>query len=473
MHNTLPSAAIGFDAPGAQRLLSVRVSLAHMRFRPLVHGSVCALFTLFLGGAAAAATTAAIPSFPGAEGFGATTPGGRGGRVMFVTTLEDSGPGSLRAACEAEGPRIVIFRIGGTIVLKQPITVRHPFLTIAGQTAPGDGICVRNATFGIATHDVVVRYLRFRLGDESAREADCLDLLHGARNCVIDHCSATWSIDECLSLSGDVQNCTIQWCLIGESLNQSKHAKGKHGYGSLSRANGPITWHHNLWIHNDARNPRLGDNYGRGSSPRFDVRNNLIYNFGGTASGLTQGKFEANYVGNYIRPGPSSRAQAPITVGDKSELQFFVEGNIFEGNAALTQDNTRFFQPEQFRSQVRTVGRAFAAPAVSTVPADQVLERVLASVGASLPVRDAADLRLVEHVRNRQGKLIDSQAEVGGWPVLKSGSPARDSDADGMPDEWETRNGLNPRNAADGAADANSDGYTNLEEYLNSLVTKR
>jgi hypothetical protein len=389
----------------------------------------------------------------------------------LVTTLDDSGPGSFRAACDAEGARIVIFRVSGTIALKKPIVVRNPYLTIAGQTAPGDGICLRDDTFGIATHDVVVRYIRSRLGDESKRESDCIDLLHGARNCVIDHCSATWSIDECLSLSGDVQDCTIQWCLIGESLNQSKHAKGKHGYGSLSRANGPITWHHNLWIHNEARNPRLGDNYGRGSSPIFDVRNNVIYNHGGTASGLTQGKFEANYVANYIRPGPSSRAKTPITVGDKSDLRFFLEGNVFEGNDPLTRDNTQFFQPEQFRSQVRTVDTAFTVAPVKTDSAKEAFERVLAGVGASSPARDAADARLVQHVRSRTGKLIDSQAEVGGWPELKSGKAPVDTDHDGMPDEWETRRGLDPRNPTDATADANRDGYSNVEEYINGLVT--
>lgn len=434
-------------------------SFTWVRFR-----FVLILITGVLG--IAAQLQAALPAFPGAEGFGATTPGGRGGKIIFVTNLDDAGPGSLRAACEAEGPRIVIFRVAGTIALKKAIIVRRPFLTIAGQSAPGDGICLRDDTLAIATHDVVVRYVRSRLGDESRRETDCIDLLNGARDCVIDHCSATWSIDECLSLSGDVQNCTIQWCLIGESLNQSKHAKGKHGYGSLSRANGPISWHHNLWIHNDARNPRLGDNYGRGSSPLFDVRNNVIYNPGGTASGLTQGKFEANYVANYIRPGPSTRAKTPITVGDKSDLKFFLEGNVFEGNDALTRDNTQFFQPEQFRSQVRTVPTAFSTAPVKTIAANEAFELVLARVGASFPVRDAVDARLVQHVRSRTGKLIDSQAEVGGWPQLKSGSPAVDTDADGMPDEWEIRQGLNPRNATD----ANKDGYTNVEEYLSGLV---
>ncbi|MBI5770927.1 MAG: pectate lyase [Verrucomicrobia bacterium] len=432
------------------------------------------LASLFLLLFAAQIRAADLPAFPGAEGFGATTPGGRGGKVLFVTTLDDSGPGSLRAACEASGPRIVVFRVAGTIALKRPITVTQPFLTVAGQSAPGDGICLRDAAFAVATHDVVVRYLRVRLGDESRQESDCIDLLHGAHHCVLDHCSATWSIDECLSTSGNNQNCTIQWCLIGESLNQSKHAKGKHGYGSLARANGPMSWHHNLWIHNDARNPRLGDNYGRdGKSPSFDVRNNVMYDFGGTASGLTQGKFTVNYVGNYLRPGPSSKAPKPITVGHPSELSYFIRDNIFEGNEALTADNTQFFTTVEWegKREVRTVDTPFAAAPVKTVPAEDALALVLAGVGASRPVRDAVDARLVEHVRTRGGKLIDSQTEVGGWPVLKSGPVPVDSDNDGMPDAWETARGLDPKNPADAKAVAKS-GYTQIEEYLNSLAAK-
>jgi hypothetical protein len=392
---------------------------------------------------------------------------------MWVTNLDDSGPGSFRAACEAEGPRLVIFRISGTIALRKPITVTHPFLTVAGQTAPGDGICLRDATFGIATHDVVVRYLRSRLGDVTAREADCIDLLNGAHDCILDHCSATWSIDECLSTSGNNQNCTIQWCLIGESLKQSKHSKGSHGYGSLARANGPISWHHNLWIHNDARNPRLGDAYGRGPTfPTFDVRNNVMYDFGGTASGLTQGILKVNYVGNYLRPGPSSKAKTPITVGNPSDLTYFIRDNIIEGNDALTADNTKFFSAVKFQGkrQVRTVDQPFAAPAVQTVPARAALELVLATVGASRPARDAVDARLIDHVRTHTGRLINSQAEVGGWPDLKSVAAPLDTDQDGMPDAWETARGLDPKSPADGKAIAES-GYTNLEAYLNSLVS--
>ncbi len=422
-----------------------------------------------------AANSTSLPAFPGAEGFGATTPGGRGGKILLVTNLDDSGPGSFRAACEAEGPRIVLFRVAGTIALKKPITVTNPFLTVAGQSAPGDGICLRDATFGIQTHDVIVRYLRSRLGDVSSREEDCIDLLNGAHDCILDHCSATWSIDECLSTSGIDSNCTIQWCLIGESLNQSKHKKGKHGYGSLARANGPISWHHNLWIHNDARNPRLGDAYGRGPTfPTFDVRNNVMYDFGATASGLTQGILKVNYVGNYLRPGPSSKARTPITVGNPSELTYFIRDNIIEGNDALTADNTQFFSAVEFegKRQVKTVDQPFAAPPVTTVAAKDALELVLATVGASLPVRDAVDSRLVNHVRTHTGQLINSQTEVGGWPELKSGAAPVDTDHDGMPDAWEIARGLNPKDSNDTASASAKSGYTNIEDYLNSLASK-
>jgi hypothetical protein len=420
-----------------------------------------------------AAASSSLPAFPGAEGFGATTPGGRGGKVLFVTNLDDSGPGSFRAACEADGPRIVIFRVSGTIALKKTITVTKPFLTIAGQTAPGDGICLRGYPFGIASHDVVVRYLRSRLGDETNQESDCIDLLNGAHDCVLDHCSATWSIDECLSTSGVDANCTIQWCLIGESLWHSKHAKGPHGYGSLARANGPISWHHNLWIHNDARNPRLGDAYDRPPSPTFDVRNNVIYDFGGTASGLTQGHWIANYVGNYIRPGPSSTAKFPIHIGNKpadSNITFYLTGNIFEGNDELTADNSKFIDAYELegKPQAKTVATPFPTAPVKTVSAKEALELVLASVGASLPVRDSVDTRLVNHVRTHGGKLINSQTEVGGWPELKSGPVPADTDNDGMPDAWETAHGLNPRDASDAVKLAKS-GYSNVEEFIASL----
>ena len=410
-----------------------------------------------------------IPAFPGAEGFGAMTPGGRGGQVIAVTNLNDEGPGSLRAACEAEGPRIVVFRVSGLITLTKKLIIKNPFITIAGQTAPGDGICVRNFTFVVATHDVIVRYLRSRLGDLTAQEDDSITLAAGARNVILDHCSATWSIDEALSLAGDVSNVTVQWCLIAEGLNHSKHTKGSHGYGSLSRANGPVTWHHNLWAHNNSRNPRLGDNYGRPPYPTFDVRNNVIYDYGEIASGLTQGKLKVNYVGNYIRPGPSSRVTTPIHVGGPSELSFYIRDNAFEGNEGLTRDNSKFFDPVMIdgKRQVETVTEVFAAPPVTSTNAREAFAAVLRAVGASLPRRDSVDARIVNEVRQRNGSIIDSQTQVGGWPELKTTTPPPDTDGDGMPDEWEKGHHLNPRDAADGPADNDRDGYTNIEEYLN------
>ncbi|HTX64452.1 MAG TPA: hypothetical protein VMD31_01660, partial [Opitutaceae bacterium] len=340
---------------------------------------------------------------------------------------------------------------------------------------PGDGICLRDYPFEVATHDVVVRYLRSRLGDVSGQAEDCIDFYHGASHAIFDHCSATWSIDECLSLSGNDSNLTIQWCLIGESLNRSKHPKGPHGYGSLARANGPVSWHHNLWVHNDARNPRLGDNYGRPPYPTFDVRDNVIYDYGEICSGLTQGRLHVNYVDNYIRPGPSSRAAAPIRVGAPSELIYFIRDNIFEGHADLTADNSQFFHPAVIggKPQVQVVDAPFPAPPVKTGPAAQALELVLASVGASLPVRDPVDARIVGEVRNHGGRIINSQTEVGGWPALKTAAPPVDSDNDGMPDAWEIAHGLNPHDPADAAADNDHDGYTNLEEYLNGTDPNR
>ncbi|HEX9425535.1 MAG TPA: hypothetical protein VF899_20000 [Pyrinomonadaceae bacterium] len=411
-----------------------------------------------------------MPAFPGAEGFGSTTPGGRGGRAILVTNLDDAGPGSFRAACDAEGPRVVVFRVSGLITLAKPIVIKNPYLTIAGQTAPGDGICIRNYTFVIATHDVVVRYLRSRLGDLSGQEADSITLASGAENVILDHCSATWSVDEALSLAGNVSNVTVQWCLIAEGLNHSKHTKGAHGYGSLSRANGPVTWHHNLWAHNNSRNPRLGDNYGRPPYPTFDVRNNVIYDYGEIATGLTQGVLKVNYVANYIRPGPASKAGTPIHIGGPSDLSFYIRENVFEGNRVLTADNSQFFDPVMIdgKKQVQPVAQPFSALPVETVSAQRAYEAVLRMVGASLPRRDSVDARIVGEVRRRKGSIIDSQAQVGGWPPLKSKAAPVDSDNDGMPDSWERRHGLKPHDPADGSNDNDRDGYTNLEEYLNN-----
>ncbi|MBV9084915.1 MAG: hypothetical protein JOZ62_19730, partial [Acidobacteriaceae bacterium] len=229
----------------------------------------------------------AVPAFPGAEGFGSATPGGRGGKVIFVSNLNDAGPGSFREAVSAKGPRIVVFRISGLITLKTSINITEPYLTVAGQTAPGDGICIRGNEVSIRTHDVIVRYVRFRPGDISQGEPDAADIMADSHDVILDHCSATWSIDEDLSPSGGIRDVTVQWSLIAEGLNYSIHHKGPHGYGSLVRAIGGVSLHHNLWAHNTARNPRLGDNYGKPPYPLFDVRNNVMYDYGKICSGWT------------------------------------------------------------------------------------------------------------------------------------------------------------------------------------------
>jgi pectate lyase len=416
------------------------------------------------------AQPAGIPAFPGAEGFGARTPGGRGGAVYEVTNLNDSGPGSFRDAV-SQSRRIVVFRVSGTIDLQSPLRVTQPYITVAGQTAPGGGICLRNYTFEVATHDVIVRFIRSRLGDTRGQEADSIGILHNSRDVILDHCSATWSVDEDLSTSGVDSNVTVQWCLIAESLNRSIHAKGPHGYGSLARANGPISWYHNLWAHNDARNPRLGDNYGRGSHPFFDVRYNVMYDYGEICSGLTQGTFNANYVGNYIRPGPMSKAKRPIHIGEKSDISFYVQGNVMEGNAELTADNTKMIDFYEIggKKRVQTVKEPFPSPTVRPYSAQEAYAAVLASVGACLPARDSVDSRIIDTVRQRTGTLINSQKDVGGWPALESAPAPQDTDHDGMPDAWETKYGLNPNDPSDANKDLSGDGYTNVERYLNGI----
>ena len=408
-----------------------------------------------------------IPSFPGAEGAGARATGGRGGTVYEVTNLNDAGAGSLRDAV-SEGNRIVIFRVSGTIELKSRLTIAKPNITIAGQTAPGDGICLRDCDLYISTNNVIVRYLRVRLGDASRRQSDSITVWRGSSNVILDHCSATWSVDESLSLGGDVGDVTVQWCLIGEALRQSVHVKGRHCFGSLMRASGKVSLHHNLWVHNDSRNPRLGDTYGKMPSPTFDVRNNVMYDYGGTCSGSTQGVFNANYVGNYIKAGPSSTAKTPISVGGPSSMYFYINSNVWEGHDDYTADNNKFFNQTTFdgREQVHIVPNAFVIPPVKTTSAKDAYTAVLASVGASLPTRDAVDSRIIGQVKEVKGQMINSQNDVGGWPELKSTPAPLDTDHDGMPDSWERKHHLNPKKA-DGALDSDKDGYTNIEEYLN------
>ena len=359
---------------------------------------------------------------PAPAGFGAATRGGAGGAALAVTTLADSGPGSFRAAAVAAGPRTIRFEVAGLITLAAPLVIRQPFVTIDGSTAPGGGVCIRGDEVSIRTHDVIVRHLRFRPGDIAGREVDALNVMDDSHHVLIDHVSASWAVDENLSASGGIHDVTIQWSIIAEGLNRSVHSKGAHGYGSLVRAVGGVTLHHNLWAHNDSRNPRLGDNYGKGPYPVFDVRNNVIYDYGAIASGMTGDHLSANYVANYIRPGPSSNTRrGPIVLTDTAAVDYFVEGNVVEGRDELTADNRKLFDRASLagRTLVTIAPRPFAAPAVTITSAGEALLAVLAGAGATLPRRDAVDTRIVREVEQRTGRVIDSQKDVGGWPEYR------------------------------------------------------
>lgn len=431
----------------------------------------------------AAVLAAAMPAaaqqlaFPGAEGAGRFSEGGRGGRVIAVTNLDDSGPGSLRAALEAERPRTVVFHVSGTIALKSDIVVTNGRLTIAGQTAPGDGITIRDHTLEIAANDVVVRYIRARLGAASGTQADAITITRG-RRIILDHVSASWSVDETLSSSahydepGDgVWDLTVQWSIIANSLRKSNHDKGEHGFGSLIRAarGARISWHHNLWANHHDRMPRPG-NYSLPSQDntggQMEFRSNVFYNWGQDRAGYNHDvstHIRYNFIDNSYISGPDSKGA--MAFEEQNQLaRAYWSGNSMNGSIPADQKTL-------VKGHI-PFGYWLDAPidvgSVAADPAPRAYDRVLASAGASL-VRDAIDTKVVAGVRNRTGRIIDNEAQDGGWPDLRSGTAPLDSDNDGMPDEWERKRGLDPMRA-DGAADRDGDGYSNLEEYLNGLV---
>jgi pectate lyase len=431
--------------------------------------------------AASGSTAAELVAFPGAEGAGRLSQGGRGGRVIRVANLDDSGPGSLRAAVEAKGPRTIVFDVGGTISLKKPLVVRNGRVTVAGQTAPGGGIALRGYVFEIAADDVVVRYLRARLGDETKVESDAFTIVRG-RRIMVDHVSASWSVDETLSAGApwrapddSLTDVTVQWSIIAESLTHSLHAKGEHGYGSLIRGayGARMSFHHNLWAHHEARMPRPG-NYlppeKDSTGPYYDFRSNVFYNWGGgysgynADSGAKASHAAYNFVDNYYKAGPNSKK--PVAFDERNPLaRAWFAGNAMNG--VVPKDPWSVVTGRK-DGDYRLAG-PLAFPPVTRDPALRAYAKVLAGAGAS-NVRDPVDSRIVASVRTGSGRQIDSQSEVGGWPNLAAGTPWADGDGDGMPDAWERARGLDPADAADGAADSNGDGFTNLEEWLNSLV---
>lgn len=428
---------------------------------------------LLAGCVAAVADVPLLRAFPGAEGFGAATPGGRGGDVYFVTTLadylpgkEDPIPGSFRAAAEASGPRYILFRTSGTIDLKADLWIRQPYLTVAGQTAPGDGIAFRDYQVVLATHDVILRHLRFRSGDRTKKEQMAVGVF-GGNNSIIDHCSMSWAIDEVMSSFGDVHNLTVQWSVVAEGLSRSFHPKGEHSKGSILGGDGGISIHHSIYAHNAARNPRV-------NAIVLDFRNNIVYNWGYRGGYTSGGPAFINYVNNFFQAGPDTRDSVRTTVFEPADdvPRLYFNGNVLAGGDAESRDNRllirtpRGWEDDHFRALI-SVDIPFDAPAVATDSAEVARERVLAGAGATLPRRDRADMRLMEEIRNGTGRIIDSPADVGGWPELAAAEAPADTDNDGLPDAWERAHGLDPASDADALADADGDGYPNLEEYLN------
>lgn len=418
------------------------------------------------------------PAFPTAEGFGKYTIGGRGGRVIEVTNLNDSGPGSLRAACEAEGPRTVVFRVSGTIALESELEIEHPYITIAGQTAPGDGICVKNYQVKVEADHVIIRYMRFRPGDELGVEQDAFS--GEGDHIIIDHCSVSWGVDETLSFN-KASNLTVQWCLVSESLYRSVHKKGDHGYGGLWGGPGG-SFHHNALVHHTSRNPRASGNK---ESGLLDFRNNVVYNWGFN-SAYGGELWPRNWVNNYYKPGPATRESVKrrIFIQKAPEGKMYLTGTYMHGYPEVTADNwgkgVDYAEDGEASEKTLRVDTEYVVAPVQTDTAEVAFERVLAGAGASL-ARDSVDARLVEEMRTgtaQFGKsfdgggngIIDSQKDVGGWPELKSTSAPEDGDHDGMPDAWETEEGLIPADDSDGPLDRDGDGYTNLEEYLNFLA---
>ncbi len=459
------------------------------------------------------------PAFPGAEGFGRYVTGGRGGNVYHVTNLNDSGTGSLRWALGQAGKKIIVFDVSGTIHLQSALAIGGN-VTIAGQTAPGDGICIADYPCSIKGNNVIVRYLRFRLGNNNvlADGADGWDGFGGfdQESLIIDHCSVSWSIDECLSVLGN-KNTTVQWCLVAQSLVNAGHSKGAHGYGGNWGGNG-ASFHHNLLVHHTSRTPRLGPRPTTQLEERMDMRNNVIYNFGGNGCYGGEG-MKVNIVNNYYKPGPgtptSYKGKRIAGLGIRTNAyvaqypdyapalhiwgKYYVDGNVNSKYSDVTNDNWTYGIYNQITASdcdgtytqktKDTIRLTTPIPYITTTThtAAEAYERVLAYAGASLS-RDSFDELMVSDTRNgtatytgnglssgfvnsqNDNKPSDASSSWSAWPTLNGTSAPTDSDGDGMPDDWEQANGLNKNNASDGALVA-ANGYTNVENYLNSLVS--
>lgn len=432
-----------------------------------------------------------MPAFPGAEGYAFNISGGRGGAVYEVTNLNDSGVGSLRYAIEQTGTRTIVFRVSGLIRLKSDLKIRSGNLTIAGQTAPGDGICIADQNFSVNASNVIIRFLRFRLGDITQQSDDDAFTCNGVSNVIIDHCSFSWGVDETASMYRN-KNAIMQWCIATEGLNASFHVEDgvaqEHGYGGIW---GGIksSFHHNLISNQKSRMPRFnGARFEANWPEQVDFRNNVIYNwrdnnsYGGEPSEIDGSKAKINVVNNYYKSGTNSNKPNRIVDidadGSYGYSNWHVSGNSVYGFPAIDADNKIGVHGITSAQMPKIlVDEPFDFIMSSNHTAVEAYEHVLAYTGCVLPVRDVVDTRIINEVRTRTttygtNGIINSQEDVGGWPVYNSTTPPVDTDKDGMPDDWENARSLNPNDAADGILDNDGDGYTNLEEYLNEIVAQ-
>ncbi len=445
----------------------------------------------------ASLTWTTIPAFPFAEGFGALTPGGRynpltgqNGTVIKVTTLNDSGSGSLREAINTKGPRIVVFEVSGIIELESELAITEPFITIAGQTAPGDGICLKNYGMTIMASNVVIRFIRSRPGDVVEENADNIDSLaiiglipRDTYNVVIDHCSLSWSQDETFSTWYSAHDITIQWCILSEGLNRAFHPKETHSMGILVGDGGDnVTLHHNLDAHHLWRNPLL-------TGGSLDYFNNIHYNFERGMELNYQHSFplRLNVIGNKWIPGPNTTLDFMPTILIYQDIPNEGEPKIFltdnqgpkENSVAEWAYDNDIISPtweyihgtekDEFIDFYLVDQMFLGRPNVTIQPRDEAYDYILQLAGASL-TRDDTDLRIIDDVVNRTGKAIDSVSEVGGWSTYDQTEVPLDTDNDGIPDSWEIDNSLNHLDPSDNWNDGDGNGYVEIEEYINSLA---
>ncbi len=438
-------------------------------------------------------------AFPGAEGYGKYTTGGRGGKIFIVSNLNDNGPGSFREAAEAKGKRIIVFAVSGTIHLDTRLTIKGD-VSIAGQTAPGDGICLADNSVGLGGDNIIVRYLRFRMGDRYQSQQGMVDGSGGddafgaskRKNIIIDHCSMSWSTDEVCSVYGG-DSTTLQWNIISEPLNYSYHFETgdkdweHHGYGGIWGGI-HLSAHHNLFAHCVSRNPRFNGTRLGAEQEFVDYRNNVIYNWGGNnVYGGEAGNY--NIINNYYKYGPSTNKNVRFRIVNPSRTdkldfgKFFVDGNHVEDAKDISMNNWLGIDMGNSGTEAdkkeAVQDKAFTAEPITIQTAKEAYEDVIQFAGASFR-RDTLDERIINDVKNRTGKFIDVQGgyphgtayelTVNAWPALKTVPAPTDTDKDGMPDEWEKKNGLNPGDATDASQNKLHPYYTNIEVYINSLI---